>query len=168
MVFLIDKDPASKIILLRRSPEKSFAPNFYTGIGGKIGDLPGLENESVLDSAYRELAEETEGELNKENIKLEEFARCIYDSGLTIYYFWGKYVLNDLPHINSKDGTLSWVDVKQLLEKDIIPTTKAVCKEWSKRGFAISTPFTIYVREIGQEQTVRLVETLKVLDGLQE
>jgi 8-oxo-dGTP pyrophosphatase MutT (NUDIX family) len=166
VIFLVDKNPANKIILLRRSPDKAYAPNFYTGIGGKIGDLSGLEDESPLESAYRELSEETENELNKEVIKLTEFARCIYEDGLRLYYFYGLYDGETPPRVNPKDGELSWVNVKDLFSKEIIPTTKAVCEEWAQRQFVLNKPFTIYVKESGKDKTVRLVEAINVVDDL--
>ena len=166
VIFLVNENPPDKVILLRRAPEKSFAPNFYTGIGGKIGDLPGHEDESVVDSAYRELAEETEGELNRENTKLNEFARCIYDSDLRLYYFWGQHIEDNPPHIDPKDGTLIWVTTDRLLDREFIPTTQAICTEWAKRGYRTDQPFTVRVKEIGMDRTVRLVETLNIEDGL--
>lgn len=154
------------VLLLQRSPNKNYAPNFYTGIGGKIGDLPGFENETPVDSAYRELAEESENAFTKENIKLEEFARCIYESGLRLYYFYGLYPKQTIPHINPNDGTLAWVNTSELPNKDIILTTQAICEEWAKRGFRVDELFTIYVREVGQDRTVRHIKVLKITSGL--
>ncbi len=166
VIFLVDKNPATKIVLLRRSQDKSFAPGFYTGIGGKIGDMPGFENETPLESAYRELSEETEKHLNYTNTQLHEFARCIYDNGHRLYYFWGTYNGDEPPHIDPKDGVLEWVGVDQLLAKDIIPTTKAICEEWQQRGFSRDKPFSVYMRESGRDRTVRLVEVTCVADSL--
>ncbi len=166
VTFLVDKEPPDKVVLLRRAADKSFAPGFYTGIGGKVGDSPEFENESALDSAYRELEEETEGELGKGNIELKEFARCVYDSGPVIYYFWGRYAEDKPPRISPSDGTLVWVGTGDLLDRDFIPTTQAVCEEWARRGFRTDSPFTIHVREVGRENTVRLVKVQKVKDGL--
>jgi len=166
VVFLIDKNPPSKVILLKRSAQKDYAPNFYTGIGGKIGDIPGLENETPLDSAYRELAEETQGELNEQNIKLHEFARCVYENDLVLYYFWGLYTKKIPPNFDIQDGTLAWVNTKNILDHDIIPTTKAVCTEWAKQDYKVDQPFTVCVRAIGMDKTIRLIEVLKVKNGL--
>lgn len=166
VIFLINNNPPDKVILLKRAANKKFAPGFYTGIGGKVGDLSEFINESVLESAYRELSEETKGKLNKDNINLKEFARCIFESGLKLYYFWSIYNANTLPKVFHSEGILAWVSTGDLLQQDIIPTTKAVCEEWSKREFFIDKPFTIYVREVGKENTVRLVEIKKVENGL--
>lgn len=166
VIFLVDQDPPSKIILLKRSAKKVFAPNFYVGIGGKVGDIVGFESETPLESAYRELAEETENNLTIDNITLYEFARCLYDSGLTLHYFWGMYKETKLPKISANDGTVEWVETDTLLDLAIIPTTKLVCAEWKKRGFNLNNKFTIYVSETGTQNTVRLVKLLKVADGL--
>lgn len=87
VIFLVDGDPPGKIVLLKRSPTKKFAPNFFTGIGGKVGDSPAFANEGVLEGAYRELSEETKGDLTFRNIQLKEFARCVYEHGVKLYYF---------------------------------------------------------------------------------
>jgi len=48
VIFLVDQVPPTKAVLLKRAGNKSFAPNKYTGIGGKI-EL----NEDPLASANR-------------------------------------------------------------------------------------------------------------------
>lgn len=168
VIFLVDGSPVTKVVTLQRAPAKSFAPGYYTGIGGKLGDIPGLEDETPLEGAYRELNEETEGEVNKENIKLTELARCIYDSGLILHYFWGVYEGIQPPHINPDDGTLYWISTEELFDRDIIPTTEAVCREWQKRDFKVDTPFTVIVHETGQDRGVRMVDVIEVEEGLSE
>lgn len=166
VIFFVDQSPATKVVLLKRSPNKSFAPNYYTGIGGKIGDLPGHEDETPLESAYRELHEETEGQLDGRNTTLTEFARCKYESGLVLHYFWGVYGENTPPHIDPNDGMLVWVSTDELFDREIIPTTQAVCEEWSERGYRMNKPFTVHVRETGTRRSVRLVEKVSVDEGL--
>jgi ADP-ribose pyrophosphatase YjhB (NUDIX family) len=166
VIFLINAQPPDRLLLLRRAAHKTFAPAYYTGIGGKVGDLPGFENETVLDAAYRELAEETEMDLSRDNIILHAFARCFYQHGVRLYYFYGLYPYGSLPRFDPADGALEWVSTTELLDKPIIPTTLAVCREWQKRGFHTGHPFTLYVRETGMQETVRLVEVLKAQDGL--
>lgn len=166
VIFLLDHNPPGKLLLLKRAALKTFAPNYYTGIGGKVGDLPGLENETVLEGAYRELAEETEMDLSRDNIVLHPFARCFYQHGVRLYYFYGLYPYGSLPRFDPADGALEWVSTTELLGKPIIPTTLAVCREWQKRGFNTGLPFTLYVRETCMQETIRLVEVLKAQDGL--
>jgi 8-oxo-dGTP pyrophosphatase MutT (NUDIX family) len=164
VIFFIDSKKPTQIGLLKRSYAKSFASNFYTGIGGKIGDVEGFENETPLEGAYRELEEETIGELNADNVELSEFARCVHDTDLTIYYFWS--ICKNLPSVDESDGKLTWVDVGEVLSYHLIPTTKAVCTEWRRRNFSADQLFTVHVSELGVERTVRLVEVTKVTDEL--
>ena len=166
VIFLVNKFPPDKVLLLKRAETQKFAPGFYTGIGGKIGDFPEVRMESRLEGAYRELREETGGDLTEENIRLIEFARCVYEKGTRLFYFVALSSKDRLPVINPSDGALFWVDVDELLNKDIIPTTKVICEEWARRNFLVDIPFTLIVREIGIEKTVRLVEVLKVQEGL--
>lgn len=168
VIFPIDKNPPTRIVLLRRAPDKDFAPNYYTGLGGKVGDLPEFKDEAPLESAYRELSEETEGGLSNENTTLVEFARCVYESGLILYYFACVFPHEQTPTVNPKDGSLEWVETEKLFDRQFIPTTETVCTEWAKRGFRIDQPFTVHVREGGKRDTVRLVEITKVIDGLDD
>lgn len=166
IVFLVDQKTPTRIILLKRGAAKDFAPNWYTGIGGKIGDLPGTENETPLESAYRELSEETLGAVTQKNTKLTEFARLIYsDNGIILYYFFATYNGNP-PPVDPVDGSLEWVSTSDLLSKNIIPSTHSICSEWSKRNFSTSTSFTVFVHETGHNGTVRLIELEKVEEGL--
>lgn len=161
---MVDGNPPENIIFLKRSSEKAFAPNYFTGIGGKIGDLPGYENETPLEGAYRELKEETNGQLGTDNIKLHEFARCVYENGDTLYYFWGKWNKKELPSISSNDGILMKVPKGNILNNKIIPTTRAVCEEWLKRDCSLNSPFTLFVKETGMDGSVRLIEVIRIKD----
>ncbi len=156
VIFLIDQNPPAKIVMLKRSAEKIFAPNLYTGVGGKVDP----EDKTVLDSALRELEEET----GIKNIPLVEFARCVIDRKYTLFYFWGLFANNKLPHTD--DGTLEWVDIDKILEKEIIPTTQAMCRQWNTKGFRVDKPFTVYVKQIGKNGTVAVVEFEKTVEGL--
>jgi ADP-ribose pyrophosphatase YjhB (NUDIX family) len=165
VIFLVEHDPPDKILLLKRAPSKSFAPNYYTGIGGKVGDAPEYADESVLDGAYRELEEETLGNLTKDNIQLRAFARCVFESGIELHYFWGILEGSTTPVFSQSDGTLTWVSTETLFQRKIIPTTQVICKEWAQRGFSLHKLFTVTVREVGVEDTVRLVGVTKVENG---
>ncbi len=154
VIFLLDQNPPSEIVMLKRAATKTFAPNFYTGVGGKVE-----EGETLLQSAYRELQEET----GIVDITLKEFARCIIDTEGSLHYFWGIY---DHPLPQTDDGTLEWVPTFQVDKKDIIPTTKEVCREWQKRGFAIDQPFTLFVKESGKDRGIILTEIDRIEEGL--
>jgi 8-oxo-dGTP pyrophosphatase MutT (NUDIX family) len=155
VIFLVDQNPPREVVLLQRAANKSFAPSFFIGVGGKIE--PG---ESAIESAYRELREET----GIDTVELKEFSRCVYDSDLKLYYFWGIYSNLDLPQTD--DGVLHWVLAQEILSKDLIPTTRVICEEWGKRDFSVNSPFSIIVREIGKERGVRLVEVIDVREHL--
>lgn len=166
VIFLVDQYLPKNIILLKRAETKPFAPGYFTGIGGKVGDQLEYANETVLEGAYRELKEETLGSLNKATTHLIEFARFRYENGITLHYFSGLYhSFPNLPKVSNLDGSLLWVNTSKLLQYDIIPTTKIICDYWNRNQFQL-TPFTVYGREIGINNTVRLVETLRVKQGL--
>lgn len=156
VVFLLDNNPPQKIVLLKRVSSKSYAPNFYTGIGGKVDP----EDKSIESSAYRELKEET----GVDDVKLNEIARCIIDNKYVVYYFWGVYKNSNLP--KTEDGELEWVDIESLFDKEIIPTTRNMLEEWKKRGFKADATFTVNLKELGVERTVKLLETVEIREGL--
>lgn len=168
VVFLLDKPTPEKVILLKRASTKTYAPDFFTGIGGKIGDIPGLEDETPMESAYRELNEETDGTINSKNTTLTEFARCHIDAGVTIYYFWGIHSGKNLPHISPAEGQLVSATTDDLLDYQIIPTTLEVCRAWKARGFSTGKPFTVYLKHTGMEASIRLVKLIKVEEGLKD
>lgn len=146
VIFLLDKTPPSKIVLLKRAENKKFAPNMYTGVGGKVED-----GETLLESAYRELEEET----GLNGIKLQEFARAFINEEKLLCYFWGIYPKNILPE--SEDGTLEWTATSQILKKDLIPTTLTVCKYWANRSFSIDKPFIVYIKAVMEKSLVEKV-----------
>lgn len=165
VIFLIDQVPPQQILLLRRAESKSFAPGYYTGIGGKVGDSPTFANETVLEGAYRELQEETLGEVSNYTTMLTEFARFHYLDGIDIHYFWGCFAYPQIPKIAETDGTLEWVSRDRLLEYKIIPTTELICQIWEMNQFSFQ-PFTVVGRETGMDGTVRLVAMVEHQGGL--
>lgn len=153
VIFLLDDNPPTKVVLLKRAPWKKFAPNFYTGIGGTI------ENETALANAHRELGEETGVSVPE----LIEFARCvILGENKVVYYFWAVYVNPDLPDCN--EGVLEWVGVDLLLQKKIIPTTRMIIEEWQRREFALDRSWTLFARPSGDQLFERELERIE--DGL--
>lgn len=140
VIFLIDQIPPTKIVFLKRGPNRTFAPNMYTGIGGKVEN-----GETLLESAYRELEEES----GITNVKLEQFAKVVIDNQDELIYFLGIFPYTpNLP--NSNEGTLEWVAVKNIFQKNIIPTTREVLKQWQKQNFSTKA-FALQVKIIGQK-----------------
>lgn len=145
VIFLIDQNPPTKIVLLKRAPSKKFAPYMYTGIGGKIE-----AGETELESAYRELKEET----GIGDVDLKQFAKVIIDKKDQLVYFLGIYTSDSLPH--SDDGNLEWVPTNGILNKNIIPTTLEMIKQWKSQNFSIQ-PFELHVKTISEENGVKQV-----------
>ncbi len=146
VVFLLDQNPPSKIVILKRAVTKKFAPSMYTGIGGKVEP-----NETLLESAYRELAEES----GITNIHLQQFAKVIIDKSEELVYFWGIYNSTTLPESN--EGTLEWVSINQILDKDIIPTTKEMVKKWQTQNFS-TQPFELHLKTLSSKNGIKKVE----------
>jgi len=155
VIFLVDQVPPTKAVLLKRAGNKSFAPNMYTGIGGKI-EL----NEDPLASANREMQEETGLRL-----PLTEFARVHIKPDLMLYYFYGLFS-GDLP--KTADGSLEWIITDEILSRDIIPTTKRMMEEWKKRDFAVDKPYTVILQESEPVDGIRSAKVLRAEEGLRE
>ncbi|MCA9383831.1 NUDIX hydrolase [Candidatus Dojkabacteria bacterium] len=165
--FLIDADTPTRIAILKRSQNKAYAAGFCTGIGGGIGDIPGLENETIVESAYRELEEETMGEITEENIQVYEFARCKYNSGVIIHYLWGIYNLDNLPQIDPEDGELVAYPIDEIFNgNEFIPSAKAILEEWIKRRLTTEAQYTIEVEETGEDRSVKTINVVNLLEGL--
>ena len=146
VIFLLNKNPPTKILFLKRSPTRTFAPNLYTGVGGKVE-----EKETLLESAYRELEEET----GITNVTLEHFAKVVIDREDVLHYFQGIYP--NIPKLpNSNEGTLEWVPAEQVFDKDIIPTTLEMLKYWQSQNWN-SKPFTLNVGTISERDGVKQV-----------
>lgn len=147
IIFLFDQTPPTKIVLLKRASNKNFAPNMYTGIGGKVET-----NETLLESAYRELQEET----GITNVHLEQVSKVIIDNEEELVYFWGKFD-GSLPH--SEDGILEWVSTDDVLTKNIIPTTLEMLKIWKVRHFS-PLEFTLHVKTVSEENGIKQVQVI--------
>lgn len=155
VIFWLDQNPPTKLVLLTRSSDKSYAPNWKTGIGGKLD--PG---ETALQSAQREQKEET-----GQTVDLHEFARVIILPDLCLYYFWGLFN-SALP--KTADGQLNWVPVNKLLDQKIIPTTHALITEWSKRNYKTDSPFTVILEETEAIDGIRYSKVVTIKPGLEE
>jgi 8-oxo-dGTP diphosphatase len=113
-----------RFLLLQRSPAKTFAPNRWTGIGGRVepeefGDLRA--------SALRELCEEAGFVLaDLENFILRRTLFLARPDGIFIWllYFTGKLSVQTTP--DCPEGTLTWKEPQEFAGLDIIPTSRPV------------------------------------------
>ena len=155
VVFLLDNVVPTRLILLKRAPTKKFAPDYYTGIGGKVED-----GETIIEGAYRELEEET----GLTGIQLTEFAHATVNKQWLLGYFVGVYQKDDLPICN--EGTLEWVSIGDIFEKNIIPATCEVMKIWKKRKFQSDLFFSVLMHGIPKSGITEDIIIDKVIESL--
>lgn len=79
-IFLVDKLQPTKFLLLKRGSWREFAPNLYTGMGGRFE-----EGETPLECATRELREES----GLDYIRLKEIAGIIINGEKSVCEFVG-------------------------------------------------------------------------------
>jgi 8-oxo-dGTP pyrophosphatase MutT (NUDIX family) len=161
VVFFIDTKQY-RIAMLKRAANLSFAPGLYTGVGGKIEKEEGHQR-----GAVRELGEELkEGEesFGKENIK--EFGRIIINGHAVICYFALPYENDTLPETADSIGELEWISIDKIMDLDIIPTTKYFMKEWQKRNWDISKPFTVLMTRDDPNDINSIASSIVIEEGL--
>jgi 8-oxo-dGTP diphosphatase len=113
-----------RFLLLKRSASKAFAPNRWTGIGGRVeaGEFGDLKA-----SALRELHEEAGFEpADLENFTLRRTLFLARPDGIFIWllYFTGKLSVESTPVC--PEGTLAWKEPHEFAGLDIIPTSRPV------------------------------------------
>jgi 8-oxo-dGTP diphosphatase len=113
-----------RLLLLQRASWKKFAPNRWTGLGGKVesGEIADL-----VGGARREVFEETDltsaemSELRVRRVLLFHHP----DEGLvSLVYLTGETTTDRVPACN--EGTLRWVGPKELAGLDVIENTAGV------------------------------------------
>ena len=160
-VFFVDSQK-QRIGMLKRSASVDFAPNLYTGIGGKIE-----KEEGHRDGALRELDEELgKGKQNFAKEDVREFGRVIINDRNIISYFAIPYENDALPKANEGIGELSWEPMENVLQLAIIPTTKAFMEEWQRRGWAIDKPFSVFITREDPNDINSPVANMEVREGL--
>ncbi len=157
VVFLADQYPPKQLLLLQRGADRPFAPNRFTGIGGKI-ELG--ENPKV--AALRELMEETQPPIT--DIPIVEFGRVIINDNQIIHYYAG---LNDgHPLPSSNEGTLFRTPINEVFATNLIPTTRWFMEKWAERLWDITKPFTMYLSRFGDIDS--RAEDVRVVEGLED
>ncbi len=155
VIFLCNQLPPTQLILFRRAADRPFAPNRYTGVGGKVE-----EGETPLAAAVRELEEET----GLTDIPLAEFGRVIVNNRHILYYFFGNDNGNPLPESN--EGIVERVKVEDLFSYNIIPTTKIFLEEWKKRFWDTTRLFTVSIVRDDPDGIDAKVKKMIVEEGL--
>lgn len=155
VIFLCDGIPPTRIVLLHRGKDRAFAPNRYTGIGGKIE-----EGETPLDGAIRELKEET----GIVNVPLTEFGCVVLNNGQVLHYFAGDDTQTALPECN--EGTLERVNLERIFSYDIIPTTKVFLEEWEKRAWDTKRQFSVFIAREQPDSIDSAIREVRVAEGL--
>ncbi len=155
VIFFLDQTPPTKILLLKRSSTKDFAPNKYTGIGGKVDP-----DETIEQSAYRELGEET----GMKDILLTHFADVIFDNDDSISCYTALLDPTILPTCN--EGELEWVAVSDLFSKPLVDTARAYLSNWKEKGFAFRPAWTVLLKATGKKDGIRQVDIVDVQEGL--
>src|ERR1700738_1718397 len=114
----------SRLLLLQRADWKSFAPNRWTGLGGKV---EAAELQDLTGAAGRELFEETD--LTPVEVSPIELRRTLTfhrpSEGLVcLLYFTGRTSSDRVPACN--EGTLRWVRPEDLASLDVIDNSALV------------------------------------------
>jgi 8-oxo-dGTP diphosphatase len=154
-ILLLDPRKPKRLLLLKRGPDRKFAPNLYTGLGGKIE-----EGESPHAAAIRELEEEA----GLTGITLVQFGKLVINDAWVIHQFIGEYRSDSVP--DCTEGVLEWVEPQDVMSKELIPTAKIFLEEWEKRGWDQTRPFTVFVRREALEDLFSKIVSIKIEEGL--
>ena len=153
-IFLADKTKPARFFLLKRAATKRFAPNLYTGFGGKVE-----EGETRKQGAYRELEEET----GLTNIKLTEFGRLIINQQKILYQFFGVYVGEPL---SCNEGLVETVETDKLFFLPLIPTAKLFLEAWEQRNWRTTEHFTLLIERKNPEDVFSPILSVEAQPGL--
>ncbi len=110
LVFITRGD---QVLLLRGSPQKRIWANRYNGIGGHIE-----RDEDVYSAALREVREETGLEID--DLRLVGLINIDGDQPAGIMLFVFTATSRSGEPIPSEEGTLEWIDRRQLAQIDLV------------------------------------------------
>lgn len=113
-----------RLLLLKRASWKKFAPNRWTGLGGKVEPV---EIDDLDASARRELFEETD--FTSADVSGLRLARSLsfhhpIEGMVCLLYYVGESHSDRIPACN--EGTLEWVQPSDLSGLDLIENTAQV------------------------------------------
>ncbi|MDD5066415.1 MAG: NUDIX domain-containing protein [bacterium] len=117
--FLLSPDK-KEVLLMHRSRERDFLPDYYAGIGGKMDSK---EHENPLEAALREMKEES-------NYSSHEIRDLRLKAVITVFDRWGKWIVFEFTgqvkrkkykrREVKKEGTLEWVSLDRLKNLKLI------------------------------------------------
>lgn len=111
-----------KYLLLKRSPQKKYAPNVIHPIGGKVDP-----NENPYTGAQRELLEEAG--IKVKNMRLEAVIMEIKpvkdeDENWLIFHFSADYESGEL--ITTEEGEFVYFNADEISEQDLFPSVRPI------------------------------------------
>lgn len=112
------------LLMLRRAAWKKFAPDRWTGLGGRVEPH---ELDDLGIAARRELFEETDLEPTEVSQLLLRRTLTFFNEAeglVTLLYFTGDAATNRVPACT--EGTLTWIDQADLAKLDVIENTARV------------------------------------------
>jgi 8-oxo-dGTP diphosphatase len=130
-VFLFYSD---KVLLLKRSDQKSFAPGLWTGVGGRVEQE---EFEELEAAAFRELQEET-GLKRQEirELKLRVVVTRPESGDLVLVCFYSGLALRPVEGL-CREGELKWIDQSKFDTLDMIENAREALESILSSGLEL-------------------------------
>lgn len=110
-----------KLLVIRRSHQKKYMPDFVQPVGGKVEI-----NEGPLRAAERELLEEAG--LTVKNIRLEAVLTDIHKDGIhnwQVFHFSGDFAGGDVPN-TIDEGELLWLTPEEIKQEKVLDSIKRI------------------------------------------
>jgi 8-oxo-dGTP pyrophosphatase MutT (NUDIX family) len=119
-------NPQNKILLVRRSKTAEWMPLHYCLPGGHME-----EKETPVDTAEREVFEETGIELNKHDLKLID----TQINNNYINYLYAIKINNSKVHLNNEHDKFVWCSFEDCQEYNLVPKLHYFIKELKNKGY---------------------------------